>query len=217
MSDWYSTVKKKNDFILKAITEHPFIKELIEGTLAKDVFEFYIKQDAIYLSEYKKVLARIGTKCDHNEHAAFFLDAAMGTIQVENELHQTFLKEQTKLLEPSPTCELYTSYLAKATCFGSLEESLAAVLPCFTIYKDVGDYILKNQKNKGSNIYQDWIDTYSGEDFALSVQQAIEITNKYAKYAPKHTLEKMNLAFNKASRLEWLFWDSAYTKEAWKL
>jgi hypothetical protein len=33
----------------------------------------------------------------------------------------------------------------------------------------------------------------------------------------KETLEKMELAFTKSSKLEWMFWNSAYKKEQWKI
>ena len=112
---------------------------------------------------------------------------------------------------------MYTSYLSRVVCNQSVEEGLAAVLPCFTIYKEIGDYILKNQTNKEDNPYQDWINTYGGEDFATSVNHAIDITNMYAEDANDKTLLRMNTAFRKASQLEWMFWDSAYNKEQWKI
>tara|TARA_B100000767_G_C19715309_1_gene514663 strand:- start:857 stop:1510 length:654 start_codon:yes stop_codon:yes gene_type:complete len=217
MTNWYHDVNEKNSFILAAIKEHPFITQLMDGSLPKDIFDFYIQQDIHYLEEYKKLLALVGTKCYSTEDVQFFLDAATGIIHVENALHQTFVSDAQKPAEISPTCELYTSYLCKIANGGSVEEALAAILPCFTIYKDVGDYILAEQQNKGDNPYQDWINTYGGEAFAASVAKAIEITNTYAQNAPKSTLQRMEAAFQKASKLEWMFWDSAYQKEQWKL
>lgn len=40
------------------ILDLPFITELINGTLAKEKFLFYIQQDAIYLGEFGKVTSR---------------------------------------------------------------------------------------------------------------------------------------------------------------
>ena len=56
-----------------------------------------------------------------------------------------------------------------------------------------------------------------GQGFENSVNKAIAITNKFAKTASTETLYKMELAFEKASKLEWMFWDSAYNKEQWKI
>ena len=217
MSNWYEEISIKTGYILRQIKEHPFIAELMAGTLPEDVFHFYINQDTIYLSEYKKVLAKIGIKCSDGNDTQFFLGSATGIINVENALHQNFTKQEGSTNEPSPTCELYTSYLSHMAHTNSLEEGLAAVLPCFTIYKQIGDYILANQSNKSNNPYQDWINTYGGEEFANAVKNAIEITNKHAIHASPERINKMNKAFEKASKLEWMFWDSAYNKESWKI
>ncbi|MGR7814295.1 thiaminase II [Lacinutrix undariae] len=217
MSNWYQEISIQTESIVQQIKEHPFIKELLAGTLPKEVFYFYINQDTIYLSEYKKILAQVGIKCSNENDTQFFLDAATGIINVENALHQNFLKQNTATNISSPTCELYISYLSRMAHTKSLEEGLAAVLPCFTIYKQIGDYILANQTNKDNNPYQDWINTYGGEAFANSVKMAIEITNKHASTVSPEITNKMNTAFEKASKLEWMFWDSAYKKESWKL
>ena len=217
MSDWYETINKQTATILDKIKKHPFILELMDGTLSQEIFKFYINQDALYLSEYKKILAAVGTRCIDENDTQFFLDSATGIIHVENILHQNFLQHEKISSVPSPTCELYISYLSRIVNTHDVAEGLAAVLPCFTIYKQVGDYILENQTNKENNPYQDWINTYGGEDFALAVNKAVSITNSYAEKANKETLNKMNIAFEKASKLEWMFWDSAYHKEAWKI
>lgn len=217
MHNWFKKTRKQTDNILDEIKKHPFIIDLMNGSLSKDIFEFYIQQDALYLSEYKKILAYVGIKCTNVNDTQFFLDAATGIINVENALHQIFLKEKTLSKEPSPTCELYTSYLHRIVNNHSLEEGLAAILPCFTIYKEIGDYILENQSNKENNPYQDWINTYGGEEFEASVNKAITITNKFAENASPEVLLKMEVTFEKASKLEWMFWNSAYKKEQWKI
>lgn len=215
MAHWYDIINQKTDHILEGIKDHDFIKELVDGSLSKEVFLFYIKQDALYLAEYKKVLAIAGVKCLKEEETRFFLDSATGIIHVENELHQLFLKDELDTTEPSPTCELYNSYLSRMVNNYSVEIGLAAILPCFTIYKQIGDYILGNQTNKGDSPYQNWIDTYGGEEFAESTRQAIAIVNRYAQNASPEVVREMNSAFEKASKLEWMFWDSAYKQEQW--
>ena len=217
MPSWSATIEKKTNYILDKIKEHPFIKELMAGTLSEELFLFYINQDALYLSEYKKILAAIGIKCAEENETQFYLDAATGIIHVEEVLHRLFLKDKGLSKEASPACELYTSYLSRMVNTTSVEEGLAAVLPCFTIYKQVGDYILANQTNKNPNPYQDWINTYGGEAFAESVRKAVEITDKYANSASEEVVRRMDEAFEKASKLEWKFWDSAYKKEAWEI
>ncbi len=217
MQNWYEQTRAKTEDIFQAIISHDFVTELTQATLDKDTFGFYVNQDSLYLSEYKKSLVAVGSKCHHPEETQFFYESATGIIQVEDALHKEFLEKKYANPEPSPTCELYNSYLARIVHKESVEVGAAAVLPCFTIYKEVGDFILKTQENKDSNPYQAWIDTYASDEFALAVEQAIKIVNTYALTASAQNLAKMEEVFIKTSQLEWMFWDSAYQQEAWKI
>lgn len=217
MQNWYEETRKKTEHIFHAIIKHDFIIELMQANLNKDTFGFYVNQDSLYLSEYKKSLVTVGTKCHRSQDTQFFYESATGIIEVEDALHKEFLDAQYKSPTPSPTCELYNSYLARIVNNESVEVGIAAVLPCFTIYKEVGDFILKMQGNKGSNPYQSWIDTYASEEFALAVEKAINIANTYALTASPESLAKMEEVFLKTSQLEYMFWDSAYNQEAWKI
>lgn len=213
--NWYQPTREKTEPIFQSIIAHDFIKELMDGTLSKDVFGFYVNQDTLYLSQYTKVLAQVGVTCYEESDIQFFLESATGVTEVEKALHQIFLDKQYLNPEPSPTCELYCSYLSRMVHNHSVEVGLAAVLPCFTIYKEVGDYILANQTNQDSNPYQEWINTYGGEEFASAVAKATEITNRYAENASEETCQRMEQAYIKASQLEYMFWDSAYKQEQW--
>lgn len=217
MQNWYAQTRAKTEHIFRSIITHDFVSELMQANLDKDIFGFYVNQDSLYLSEYKKALVTVGSKCQNPTDTQFFYESATGIIQVEDALHKDFLEEKYVNPEPSPTCELYNSYLARIVNNESVEIGVAAVLPCFTIYKEVGDFILKNQKNKASNPYQAWIDTYASDEFALAVEQAISIVNTYAQTASPANLSKMEEVFIKTSKLEWMFWDSAYKQEAWKI
>ncbi|CAA6828586.1 MAG: Thiaminase II (EC [uncultured Sulfurovum sp.] len=217
MENWYQKTRKETEHIFQAIIKHGFVQDLMQSTLDKDIFGFYVNQDSLYLSEYKKSLVTVGTKCHRPEETQFFYESATGIIEVEDALHKLFLEDKYKNPTPSPSCELYNSYLARIVNHESVEVGIAAVLPCFTIYKEVGDYILKTQDKNVSNAYQSWIDTYASDEFAAAVQQAIDITNTYALTASSENLTKMNEAFIKTSKLEWMFWDSAYQQEGWKI
>ncbi|MGZ2368402.1 thiaminase II [Ancylomarina sp. YFZ004] len=213
MMSWSENTWKQNKDTYTQILDLPFIKGLIDGTLSKERFNFYIQQDAIYLAEFGKVLAGIASKLKQAIDSEAFYKFACDTMIVEQSLHSTFLKEKAE--QASPSCLLYTSYLHKQLNQAPIEISLAAVLPCFWIYREVGDYILANQTSS-DNPYQVWIDTYGGEEFAGAVNQAIQICDKYAENSTKFQQEQMTEAFLMASKMEWLFWNSAWNLEAWK-
>lgn len=192
-----------------------FIKELIDGSLENEKFKFYINQDSIYLEEYGRILSSIASKLTKSTHRSAFLRFASDTINVEEALHAKFKFSDEDNIA-SPTCLLYTSYLHKQVCLESVEIAIAASLPCFMIYKEIGDYIFRNQSAE-KNPYQDWIDTYASEEFNLAVKQAMDIINSLAKDVNTATYNKMTDAFVQACKLEWMFWDSAYKQEKWPL
>jgi thiaminase/transcriptional activator TenA len=214
---WYEQTREKTESIFQSIIQHDFINGLMDGTLPKDVFGFYVNQDTLYLSQYTKVLSQVGVTCYEDDDIQFYLESATGIAAIEKALHQVFLDAKYLNSERSPTCELYCSYLSRMVHNHSVEVGLAAVLPCFTIYKEVGDYILANQTNQDTNPYQEWIGTYGGEEFSTAVANALEITNRYAENASADTRKRMEEAFIKASQLEYMFWDSAYKQEKWQV
>lgn len=202
--------------IFEKIKAHPFITELMAGILPQEKFAFYLHQDANYLREFGRVLAAIGAKLEEPTHTKAFLGFATDTVAVEQALHATFLQQygQEAKLAISPTCMLYTGFLHQQLNSRPLPVAVASVLPCFWIYKAVGDYILENQTAE-SNPYQAWIDTYGGEAFGEAVKRALAIGDALAAAASSQQNNKMTEAFVKASQLEWMFWDSAYRLEKW--
>lgn len=211
---WSEKAWNASEPIYKNILELPFLKELMNGTLPREKFYFYLQQDAIYLSEYGKILAGLATRLTDLKQREAFLSFSSTTMVVESALHASYLKDAPEPLYKgtSPTCLLYTGFLSKQLLYYPVETALGAVLPCFWIYKEVGDYVIAHQ-NKNDNPYQAWIDTYAGPEFAEDVAKAVAICDEVAE---KSTLQpEMTEAFQYASKLEWMFWDSAYHMENW--
>lgn len=205
--------------LYEKIISHPFNQELMDGSLSLDRFTCYIGQDAHYLMEFGRALALIAGRMENPDYMLAFSRFATGAIVVERALHSGYFKsfgvEATP--DPSPTTNLYTQFLLTKASLSSVEEAVAAVLPCFWIYKKVGDFIYSNQISGKENPYQEWINTYAGEEFAESVKEALAICDALAEQASPNLWEKMYQAFEMATKLEWMFWDGAYRKDSWPL
>lgn len=215
---WTESIWESSLPIVNKIKRLPFIEEMIDRSLDSSIFEFYIAQDTHYLSYYGDVLACIAAKLPVSEDKLTFIDFAKNTIAVEHSLHEYYLHIYgNKPLPPiSPTCHHYVHYLRSLVFADKLEVALAAILPCFWIYKEVGDYILDITKdNIANNPYEKWIRTYSDEAFAQSVAKAIDVCDRYFELSKGLYKEDMDKAFVGASYLEHEFWDSAYRKEEW--
>jgi thiaminase/transcriptional activator TenA len=206
---------EETKWIYEKIIHLPFNQELMKGTLKKDRFMFYVQQDSLYLIDYCRVLATISTKLDDTERILQFLKFAEDSILVEKAMHEKFLAEYKgeKKNQKSPACFAYTNFLLSTVTFRSREEAMASILPCFWIYREVGDYIYSHASI--NNPYQEWIDTYTAEEFRKATDLAIEATDEMADHASVIIRSKMQDVFVLSTRLEYIFWESAYKKEKW--
>jgi thiaminase/transcriptional activator TenA len=202
--------------ILSKIHEHPFVASLAAGTLPRETFFFYLGQDSLYLEDFAKVLTGLAEAAADPGDAALLRSFAGQAVEVELELHRSYLSDLPKAAI-SPACELYASYLYKQLFLGPWAAALAAVLPCFWIYQDVGDHIVQASRHQAGNPYQAWIDTYGGEEYAAAVQAAKDMADRAAGRADDDIRGQMTAAFVMASKMEWMFWDSAWRLEAWPL
>lgn len=215
---WSTQAWEQISPIYDEIINNRFNVALLSGTLSKARFNFYIQQDAYYLKDYGKTLATIAAKLNEEKYMQAFLDFARSAILVENALHEDYLTQMENFpkVEVSPTCMLYKSFLSAQLLNEPIEVALAAVLPCFWIYKMVGDEFLSKAKLE-EHPYKAWILTYGSEEFAASVITAIEVCDHYAAQTTPEIRAKMTQAFVLASKMEWYFWDTAYAMESWKV
>jgi thiaminase/transcriptional activator TenA len=199
--------------IYQNIIDHPFNIELADGTLARRRFIFYIEQDAHYLIGFSRALALIAGRANDSKMIRLFLDFSLGALVAERELHQRFLGHcfDANPIEPSPACVGYVQYLIATAATASLEEGIAAVLPCFWIYRDVGRHIAASAND--TNPYSLWINAYSSQEFSEGTDLAISILDEIAATSSIHTLARMKTAFEQCSVFEWHFWDDAYRLE----
>lgn len=204
--------------IYESILRMPFITELQNGTLPIEKFRFYMAQDASYLEHFGRALALIGARASGLEDTLTFMRFGENAIVVEKALHESYFSDfgVTDRGVPEPVCHHYIHYLKSTAALDPVEVAMAAVLPCFWIYKRVGDHIYANQRTL-DNPYRRWIDTYAGDEFATAVRQAIEACDRASALVSPDRQAQMTEAFITASRLEHRFWDAAYRLIRWQL
>ncbi len=193
---------------------HPFLQGLTDGTLPKEKFHFYMVQDALYLRAYSKALSVLAAKAPREEWALFLNKSAIECLEVEAALHGTwFTKDELARASMAPTNLAYTNHMLAAIHQGSFAEGMAAVLPCYWIYWEVGKALVA--KGSKDPRYQKWIDQYAGEAYGRSVQQAIAILDAASNGISAAERERMKNLFLLSSRYEYLFWDHAWRMENW--
>jgi thiaminase (transcriptional activator TenA) len=209
----------RNAVLYETIRTLPFNAQLASGALSESRFKHYITQDAHYLVGFGRALALAAAKAPDADRIVQFAKAAEGALVVERALHGSFFRQygitaqlfaQTPL---SPACHHYVCYLLATAYAEPYEVLLAALLPCFWIYAEVGRDI--HARAAAANPYRAWIDTYAGEEFHAAVRAMIAATDDAAKEVNSPLRARMHAAFTRAAQLEWVFWDSAFRLEAW--
>lgn len=196
--------------IIDAIIEHPFNQELSSGTLSEDVFAYYIEQDARFLRDFALSHAIIATKVPP-EFILSFLQLAVGSFVEEQEIVHEYFKKIYNFSSTgkiTPATLSYTSYLLRTCSLEPVEVGVAAILPCFWVYREVGLTIAKNSTS--DNRFARWIETYASTDFSNTVDEVIHIFDLLAAKTTPEIRERMNEAFYNTTVLEWHFWNDAY-------
>jgi thiaminase/transcriptional activator TenA len=215
-------LRRKNDRIWRAIEDHPFLRELHAGTLAMNRFTYFILQDYVYLLDFAQVLCQGGAKSPDLETLELFARHAIGAVEVERSFHASFGKtlglsrKQLDAVPKGPITAAYIGHLQSVAQSGSLGELVAAVLPCYWIYGEVGRRLYRGRPRK-PKIYREWIETYAGESFWQPVREQIRLVDKLGRYASGREKTQMARHFMLSSRYEYMFWEQAYRLQSWPL
>lgn len=201
---------------MERIFSHPFLSGLSDGTLPEDKFMNYLWQDSFYLKEYGKTMALAASRFDDPRHMAMFLRFATENLEAERLLHEEYLHGLGCPVEVSQTCLLCSAHLYRQVAAASLETAVAAVLPCFYVYSEVGQYLSSRSRLAG-NPYRKWLEAYSDDGFRSSTEAIAALCDSLAGEEENHSWRLMTEAFVTGVRLEWLFWDSAYRMEQWNI
>src|SRR5882724_6502801 len=155
--------------VYAAILGHPFVAGLTDGSLPRPSFQFYAVQDALYLREFARALSIAAARAPRDEWIIMFNEHAAGALKVERELHEGFFKEfgltpeAVAAIPLAPTNLAYTSYLLAVAYGAPFHEALAALLPCYWIYWEVGKAL--ERRGSPDSTYARWIGTYASVEF----------------------------------------------------
>jgi thiaminase/transcriptional activator TenA len=150
-----------------------------------------------------------------------FAAHARGAVEVEKQLHAGFAAEladahAAEFAQPaSPTTLAYTSYLLRVCSQGDFPQALAAVLPCYWIYAEVGAALL--QQGSPQPLFARWIDTYGGEEFGAIVAAVLDSVDQVGESVGPTQVAAMREHVLVTSKYEWMFWDAGLRRETWPL
>ncbi|WP_449539269.1 thiaminase II [Ferdinandcohnia sp. Marseille-Q9671] len=212
-------IRKEANPIWEASFEHPFVKGIGDGSLSIESFRYYVMQDAYYLTHFAKVQAIGAAKAGDLHTTNRLAIHAQGTYEAELALHRSFserlgiTEEEKRNFKPAPTAYAYTSHMYRAAYNGHLGDVIAAILPCYWLYYEIGERLQECKPDEP--IYQEWIAAYGGDWFKDLVEEQIHRLNEIAEKVTEEDRERMKEHFLISSQYEYSFWEMAYRLECW--
>ncbi|NUB92968.1 thiaminase II [Haloterrigena sp. SYSU A558-1] len=200
--------------------DHPFVRELAAGTLDEDAFQHWVKQDYRYLLDYARVFSIAGTKARDEATMTHLLGVAHEVLDHEMDLHREFAADygispaELEAVEKAPTCHAYTNFLVRTAYEGTIAEIAAALYPCMQGYLDVAEHMADLAEE--DHRYTPFIELYTGEEFREATAWCRAFVDDCGERYPGER-DAMREAFLTSAKLEYRFWEMAYTREGWGL
>ncbi|EJF56289.1 hypothetical protein DICSQDRAFT_71741 [Dichomitus squalens LYAD-421 SS1] len=206
----------------KEYVEHDFVKQLAQGTLPKECFLHFIKQDYLYLKYYARAYGLLIAKSATYTSIQSATQTIMNII-TEVTTHKSFCalwgisEAELSATPESPSTTAYGAYLLDIGLQGDSAKLIMALAACLLGYGEVGLWLKKEAAKPNSwvklkgNQYLKWIEDYSGENYQAAVKLGIETIETLAvDNAPNaRQFHEWCVIWEKCTRLEKGFWDAS--------
>lgn len=204
--------------IWQAQHDHPFVRGVGDGSLGRERFEHYLRQDYLFLVEYARMLAMGAARAPDVPTMRRFADLTQAILATEMDLHRSFAGElgiteaQLEAEAPAPTTRAYTDFLVRVAATGDFAELAAALLPCMWGYAEVGERLAGGPRPPDDR-YARWIETYAAPEFAELAAWCRGLVDRLAADLGPAGRSRMRDAFLTCSRHELAFWELGWTLE----
>ena len=205
-----------------AILEHPMVVQLGEGTLDEEPFQYWLRQDYVYLIEYSRLFALGASRAPTLDRMQTMAELLESTISHEMSLHRSYSESfdvseaELEATQPSPTTRAYTDFLIRTASMGTFGDIAAVLLPCMWGFNETG-LRLADRGLPDHEHYAEWIEMYSGEEFTEVTDWCKDLMNDVAADATETQRERYRELFLTSARHEYRFWDAAWRQEEWEV
>ncbi len=199
---------------------HPFVRGSGDGTLDRERFRFWIRQDYLFLIEYSRLLALAAARAPDLDTMRRFADLVHETLHEEMDLHRSYSADlgisvaDLEREKMAPTTRGYTDFLLRTATVGDFAELVAAVLPCMWGFNEIGRRLAEHGLPTDER-YARWVEMYASDEFTSLVDWLRELTDRISTNLPGASWDRMRDVFLTSSRYELSFWEMAWTLQTW--
>ena len=200
---------------------HPFVTGIGDGSLPLEKFQYYMRQDYLFLVDFCRAISLAVAKTSNVEDMGWFAQLIHQTLNTEMALHVSFCadfgitEEELRATKASPTTLAYNNHLVQTAYSGGAEETAAAILPCSWGYCEIARMLASRGAPSPQPLYARWIEMYDSSEFAELADWLRSFVDRMALESGPRGRAQMERAFIRSSQFEYMFWDAAYRLEKW--
>ena len=206
--------------IWEGYLQQPFVKELGEGTLSLERFQYYMLQDYLYLLDYVKVFAYGVVKAKDEGMMAEFTSMLHHTLHGEMDIHRAYMsrvgisEEAVAAANPVLANRSYTSYMLDVAARGDELDVLVAVLSCAWTYAVIGKHHMGMLGAQEHIHYGEWVRGYCSDEFQNDSLRLIGLVDELGADISDKRRDELCDVFRNCCLFERGFWDMAYRMDA---
>ncbi|WP_170410980.1 TenA family protein [Ruegeria atlantica] len=201
-------------------TRHAFVEGMRDGSLPREAFLHYLRQDYVFLIHFSRAWALAVVKSETHEEMLAASRTVNGLISEEMKLHigiceaEGILQDQLFATPERAENLAYTRFVLEAGYSGDLLDLLAALVPCVMGYGEIGTRLAAEAT---SDTYCDWITTYASDDYQGACAAVGELLDSAltrrigADFQASPRWNRLCQTFRTATELEVNFWQMGLT------
>ncbi|MFN7194353.1 MAG: TenA family protein, partial [Rhodospirillales bacterium] len=153
----------------QAYVGHDFVRQLGAGTLPKQAFQHYLKQDYLFLIHNARAWALATAKASSLAEMRSANASVKAILDIEMGLHVAFCRDwgideaALEATQEGAATLGYTRYVLARGLDGDLLDLVVALSPCALGYAEIGRTLAAQAT--AENPYAAWIAMYAGDEF----------------------------------------------------
>ena len=178
------TLWQANQDLATECLQHPFVRGIGDGSLQKGIFVYYVEQDAFFLESFARAYSIAAAKAPDWKGFQVFHNLAEGVL-TELELHREYAMSwgvDIDTVKPKAATRQYTDFLLSTAWSQPVGVTAVAMSPCMRLYAYLGQQLATD--GIPEHIYENWIATYSSDEFEPLAQELEALVDGLAADTP---------------------------------
>ncbi|MAI10804.1 MAG: thiaminase II [Rhodospirillaceae bacterium TMED167] len=206
----FERLKKDNQAIWSAYTQHEFVQQLASGSLPEPCFRHYLGQDYLFLIHFARAYALAAYKSETLADIRQATGGLSAIVDVEMDLHLEFCagwgltEAEMEACQESDETMAYTRFVLEKGHAGDLLDLHVALAPCIIGYAEIGTALAASNN---ANAYAAWIEMYASEEYQdVAAAEIVQLDRLFEHRAGEGRYAALSKTFAQATQLEVAFW-----------